>query len=198
MNGPENEDFLIHSTFLRAQHASLAASCERARQLTAGLDESQLNWKPSPDKWSVAQCLDHIMRGSDDYAGNMRPAIEKGRAKGRTADGDIEPRHSFMGKMVIAYVEPTAKRTMKAPKGMRPSQSNIPIGIVDRFVASHETIMQLAVECDGLDFNRIRMPSPELSIVIINLADAFEILSGHAIRHLNQAERVKEAMVASG
>ena len=31
------------------------------------LTPSQLNWKPSPERWSVAQCFDHLLTSNKGY-----------------------------------------------------------------------------------------------------------------------------------
>ncbi|MEJ7615904.1 MAG: DinB family protein [Pyrinomonadaceae bacterium] len=38
-----------------------------------GLSARQLNWKPSPEQWSIGQCLDHLMNTNKQYF----PLIEK-------------------------------------------------------------------------------------------------------------------------
>jgi uncharacterized damage-inducible protein DinB len=32
-----------------------------ARAAFGGLSHEKLNWKPAPERWSVAQCLDHLI-----------------------------------------------------------------------------------------------------------------------------------------
>ena len=36
----------------------------------SGLDNTQLNRKPVADKWSIAQCLDHLVVSNDSYFRN--------------------------------------------------------------------------------------------------------------------------------
>ena len=33
---------------------------EKAKSLTAGLSAAQMNWRPQPGNWSIAQNLDHL------------------------------------------------------------------------------------------------------------------------------------------
>lgn len=182
----------LQSPGLRAFHARLLASCERARNLAAGLDVAQLNWKPAPEKWSIAQCLEHTLLGADLYGKQMTPAIERARERRTAFAGDAPPRLTIAGRFILRMVEPTARRTMKSPKDFVPSQSDIAADIVDRFVESHERIAVLAEKCDGLNANTIKFPNPELRIIHNSATDAFAILAGHAERHLAQAERVRQ------
>ena len=183
----------IQSPHLRAFHARLLASCERARTRTAGLTDAQRNWKPAPDKWSIAQCLEHTLLGADLYGKHMAPAIERARNHRAAFAGDAPPRHTLAGRLILRMVEPTAKRTMKSPKDFVPSESHIPADIVDRFIQSHQRIAILATNCDGLNTNKIKFRNPEIPIIRVSVTDAFAILAAHAERHLAQAERVRNA-----
>ncbi len=39
------------------------ANIEKAKSLTAGLSAAQMNWRPQPGKWSIAQNLAHLNFG---------------------------------------------------------------------------------------------------------------------------------------
>ena len=183
----------LHSPHLREYHARLLAACDRARALTAGLAPAQLNWKPAPDKWSIAQCLEHTLLGAEAYGDKMAPAIQRARNDGTRFNGDASPRLTLPGRLILRMVEPTGQRTMKSPKSFVPAQSDIDAGIVDRFVEAHGRIAALAVDCDGLDPNKIKYWNPELRIIPMTATDGFAILAAHAERHLAQAERVRNA-----
>ena len=38
-----------------------------ARKVFGSLTKDQLNWKPSPERWSVAQCFDHLITSNSGY-----------------------------------------------------------------------------------------------------------------------------------
>jgi len=42
------------------------------RMAFGSLSDEQLNWKPRPDSWSVAQCMDHLIKSNDE----VKPAID--------------------------------------------------------------------------------------------------------------------------
>lgn len=181
------------SLHLRELHERLKASCERARDLAKDLDAAQLNWRPAAAAWSIAQCLEHTLLGADSYSENLRPVIDRAKAKQLGFEGNILPRHTMMGRLILRAVEPTAKRKMTSPRIFAPTQSEISGDVVERFIRSHGTIADLILDCDGLDINRLRLSSPVARLIRINVADAFTILVTHAERHLNQAQNVREA-----
>jgi hypothetical protein len=50
---------------------------EDARQLVSGLSEAQLNWRPSPTAWSVAQCLAHLGQMNAVLTAALRTAVRQ-------------------------------------------------------------------------------------------------------------------------
>ena len=62
------------------------ANIEKAKSLTAGLSAAQMNWRPQPGKWSIAQNLAHLNFG---YPGldTIASSIAAARAKGIIGNG---------------------------------------------------------------------------------------------------------------
>src|SRR6476659_3320653 len=54
---------------------------------TAGLSEAQWNFKPAPDKWSVAQVVEHIAAAEDMLRGMVVDTVMK--APPRAAGEDV-------------------------------------------------------------------------------------------------------------
>src|SRR5690242_19393837 len=83
---------------------TIASESERiksdARQLVAGLSDEQLNWKPAPDSWSIAQCLDHLAVTSEKDDQYLTDAIARGREK-RRASGAVAYRPTMFGGWLI-------------------------------------------------------------------------------------------------
>jgi DinB superfamily len=48
----------------------LISGLEAITQATEGvfgkLSSAQLNWKPVPDRWSIAQCFEHLMNANSE------------------------------------------------------------------------------------------------------------------------------------
>ena len=74
-------DRTFKSQYLRESHERLMKSNERAQSLAEDLKAFQLNWKPSDDKWSIAQCLEHVLVGADLYGKKLGPAIKRAQDK---------------------------------------------------------------------------------------------------------------------
>ena len=54
----------------------LEAVTEEVNSLFGNLSTEQLNWKPSTEKWSIAQCLDHLMITNSSYYSQLNKVID--------------------------------------------------------------------------------------------------------------------------
>lgn len=170
--------------------SELNARDEFATSVATDLSVEQLNWNPRPGSWSIGQCLEHLSVGNEMYCNAVANALEQ-RATG--AVEKVTPR--FFGRMFIRrFIEPSENiRPAKAPKVVRPSKQISP-SVLDRFIASNETARELIYRARNHDVNRIRFRNPFVpGLLNFTVGTAFEILSKHDLRHLLQAERVKNA-----
>ena len=164
------------------------ANSERAERIAGRLTLAQLRWQPSAGAWGVGHCLDHLRLGAEVYFPVVEAAIARARSKGVTAPPDMQHRHSLMGRIMIKTLSPTGRK-MKAPRDITPP-AECPEDVYNRFQASQRRLGELISEVAELNVNRVRMNSPELRIIRMNVADALEMLVVHVVRHLNQAEAV--------
>jgi hypothetical protein len=161
-----------------------------ARQVFGGLSPSQLNWKPSPERWSVAQCFDHLINTNNGYL----PVVEdvlRGRKKSSVWQ-KLPLLPGFWGKMLIKYLDPSSARKLRAPKTFQPAQSDVPGTIIEDFVAQQNQVIEKMRATANLDLERIVITSPAASLVTYSLMDAYRIIVVHERRHFQQAQRVTE------
>jgi hypothetical protein len=168
------------------QHAKSIAG--EARASFAGLSAAQLNWKPSPERWSIAQCFDHLITSNKGYF----PIIESVR------DGKKQTRFlerlpvlpGLAGKLLIKSLDPASARKIRAPRKFEPAQSEISAGIIDDFVAQQQQVIEGMKSTSHLDLEKIVITSPAVSFVAYSLMDGYRIIVTHEKRHLQQAQRV--------
>ena len=164
---------------------------QAARQLVSSLSEAQLNWKPAPDKWSIAQCLDHLAVTSKKFDPYFTVALARGREKWPASTAPAY-RPSWMGGWLIKQVTPETGRNLPAPKVFRPSESSTIQGAFESFLKQQERFLAFVRETDGVDYNKTRLRSPVTPLMRYSLADAFVVTVVHGQRHLAQARRVRE------
>lgn len=162
-----------------------------ARQLFSGLKEDQVNWKPAPEKWSIAQCLEHLAVTSGKFDPYFSAAIARARNKATLSAGLVY-RPSLMGGWLIKQVNPETGRNLPAPRVFRPSESSKIHGALESFLEQQERFIKFVQETDGVDYNKTRLRSPVTPLMRYTLADAFVITVVHGQRHLAQARRVLE------
>lgn len=150
---------------------------------------SQLNWKPSPERWSIAQCFDHLIAVNKAYF----PVIDNVLAgKKRTLWESMPVLPGLMGKMVIKAVEPTSTRKFKARKNFEAAQSNISGSIINDFVDHQAEVVDKMKATQHLDLEKIIITSPVAAVMTYSLIDAYRIIVVHEQRHFQQAKRVTE------
>src|SRR5215213_5081065 len=92
------------------------------------LTVSQLNWKPSAERWSVAQCFDHLLTSNRGYF----PVFENVLAgKKQTFWESMPVLPGLAGKLLIRSLEPSSTRKLKAPKKFQPAQSEISGSVIN-------------------------------------------------------------------
>ena len=154
------------------------------------LSSSQLNWKPSAERWSIAQCFDHLLTSNKGYL----PIIESVRTgKKQTRFVERLPvLPGLAGKLLLKSLDPASTRKLKAPKNFQPAQSDISAGIIDDFVAQQEQLIEGMKSTSHLDLEKIVITSPALSFVAYSLMDGYRVIVTHERRHVQQAQRVAE------
>jgi hypothetical protein len=163
-----------------------------SRTAFSALSNEQLNWKPAPASWSVAQCLDHLITINRLYF-PLLETLKAGPAK-PTSWERYSPLSGFLGKALIKALSPNQSRKTKTRPMAEPSASVIDDGVVDRFVRHQtELIGHLKAIPPSVDLKKTIVTSPLLRWVTYSLEDCVTILAVHEQRHFLQATRVMEA-----
>jgi len=185
-------DQFLQSTNLLATIVSAAEdNSKTARELFSGLSTAQLNWKPIPEKWSIAQCLDHLAVACREFEGYFSDALVRGRKKWPVSAGPAY-RPSFMGGWLIKLVHPETGRNLTAPKIFRPAESSNIDEPLEKFLKQQERFIEFVRKTEGVNYNKTKIRSPVTPLMRYSLADAFVVTVVHGQRHLGQARRVRE------
>ncbi len=152
------------------------------------LTEKDLNWKPSESVWSIAQVMEHIITTNQSYF----PIFDLvGKNKFSTPlMGKIPLIPSFMGKMILSYVQPDMKKKSKTMPIWEPSYSVISVEIFGRFQSHQEEFIQWILALEGYLEKNLIIHSPASKNIVYSLDDGIEIMVTHEERHLNQAREV--------
>ena len=153
------------------------------------LTPAQLNWKPSAERWSVAQCFDHLITSNKGYL-PIIDAVLAGRKQTFWERVPLVP--GLGGKLLIKSLDPASTRKLKAPKNFQPAESDIDAAVISNFVAQQTKIVEKMKATAHLDLEKIVITSPALAAITYSLMDAYRIIVVHEHRHFQQAKRVTE------
>jgi hypothetical protein len=162
---------------------------EKVKTEFSDLRFQTLNWRPGPDQWSIAQCLDHLIVADSTYFPTFQK-IAEGKYK-MSAWERISPFSGLWGRLLVNRITEKVHKKMIAPRIFEPSVSLINLGITDRFHSHLDTLLNYIAHCEKEDLDKIIITSPALKIVTYSLRDAIKILIQHEWRHIYQAVRVK-------
>jgi hypothetical protein len=148
---------------------------------TKGLSEAQWNFKPAPDRWSVAQVMEHIAAAEDFIRVNLvrdkvmtLPAGEQGR--------DVKKIDAAVEEMV-----PDRSHKAQAPDPLVPNNRfGSPEGSLKHFLESRAATEQFLRSTAGLRDHVMDGP--------VGKMDGYEFIlfiAAHSERHVKQINEVK-------
>jgi hypothetical protein len=158
------------------------------------LSEEDLIWKPSPDKWSIAEALQHIIIANSIYIRDIEKRLQKAEVK--TIEYPIN--FSITGKLFLYAVDPKYKWKVPAPKIFKPLKENkVENGeeTVEDFLKLQEKIVAIARKACAYDHQHVHTYSPLSKLLKFNVGEQLYIMMRHTKRHINQALRVKNKLL---
>lgn len=167
---------------------TFAKVSQEAEKSFGNLTANQLNLKPSPERWSIAQCLHHLIVSNETYYTPLQKIID-GRHRNSFYQ-NIGFISRFFGSYLIKETGPVISKPMKNPPVFAPSVSDLPGTIVTDFLKHQQQLSALVQQLDKTDLNNTVISSPALGIITYSLKDMLTILAGHEIRHLEQAKQI--------
>jgi uncharacterized damage-inducible protein DinB len=148
---------------------------------TAGLSEAQWNFKPGPDRWSVAEVVEHIAAAEDFLMAMLTNQVMKGPA--RPAGDDVKA----IDDLVVAKIPDRSKKA-QAPEPIRPTNRyGSPQASLKHFSDARAQTEAFLKTHDDLREHAIDSPMGKK-------LDGYEwvlFVAGHSERHTKQINEVK-------
>lgn len=159
----------------------LEATRKNILETTKGLSEAQWNFKPAPDRWSVAEAMEHIAAAEDMLFGMVREQVMK--APPRPAGEDVKA----IDELILAKV-PDRTNKAQAPDTLKPTNRyGSPEAALKHFVESRSRTVNFLEKTDDLRAHATDSP-------LGKKLDAYEwilFISAHSERHTKQINEVK-------
>lgn len=156
--------------------------------LVGPLSDRQFTWKPEPDAWSVAQCIDHLNVTARLYL----PVLDEGIADAirRGLYGAGPHAYNWFGKLAVQLVAPQTRFKSKAREAFQPPEGRSRHDVMSAFGAYQVQFVDRLRGASGLDLARSRVRSPLWLRMRMPLGSGFAMMIAHERRHLEQARRV--------
>ena len=160
----------------------LAESRERLVLAVEGLSDEQRSFQPAQDRWSIADCVEHIIVVETSVLRNIQQVLQSAPQP--------ERQNEAQGKeQVILERVPARERRVKGPEEAMP-QGRWPDfeDLMRQFEATRERSVRFSAVTQA-DLRNHFFPHP-----FLGLLDCYQwllFLSAHCERHVRQIEEVK-------
>jgi len=148
---------------------------------TKGLSAAQWNFKPAPDKWSVAEVTEHIAAAEDYIRGMVVEKVMVGPA--RPAGEDV----AAIDEMVLKMI-PDRSHPAQAPDPLKPTNRfGSPEASLKHFMEARATTEDFLTKTPGLREHAVDSPMGKK-------LDGYEwvlFIAAHSDRHTKQILEVK-------
>jgi len=146
----------------------------------SGLSDAQMHFKSAPDRWSIAECLEHIALAEDFLYMNVTQNVMK------AGPGSPDRDTAKIDAMVLAMI-PDRSHKAQAPPQLVPTGRWTPKETLDRFIASRNKTIAFMKTTPDLRAHVADSP-------IGQPLDAYEwllFIGAHSKRHTEQIAEVK-------
>lgn len=159
----------------------LAQSKEKFMNAIKGLSKEQLNFKSSPESWSVAECAEHIAISENNIFGAVDGALKN--APDASKRSEIKMNDDDLLKMITNRTNKVKTSEAFVPSGKFGDID----GITKEFTTKRDAHMAFVKDTKDDLRNRV-VTFPFASM------DSYQVIifmSGHTLRHTAQIEEVK-------
>lgn len=187
------EDDLRHAT-LDLLVPLAEATAKEVHDLFGALSAADLNWKPSPDEWSVGQCLDHLIISTRIYFPILDQVIA-GQHRATFMER-IPVLPDKLGPMLIKALTPGSTTATKTSAALEPSASAIAPKIALTFLRIQAQLIALMQGSADPRVQRTVITSPIMPMITYRVIDMYRFTLAHQQLHVIQAQRVLEQLRA--
>lgn len=144
--------------------------------------------QPAADKWSAAQCIEHLNSYGRYYLPAIENAIEASKKKGQQPSASFTA--GWLGNYFTNLMKPSDKmKKMAAPKDHTPIANPNVAKVVAEFIDQQEKMLKLLDEAKLINLNNTTVAISIAKFIKLKLGDVFLFLLAHNERHILQAER---------
>jgi len=161
-------------------------STEKVKKLKQ-LPETELNFKESPDRWSVLECIEHLNRYGDFYLPELEKSVLNARPDGNAQQFSSGLIGNWFADLMKVKNGKVVK--MKTPSDKNPAGSTLTAITIDRFLKQQEKLRLILDQARNVDLTRTKVPISLTKFIKLRLGDTLRFFVYHIERHVIQAEK---------
>jgi hypothetical protein len=163
-------------------HDRIVDQKRRVDRLLEGRSDDDVRRRPTPERWSLGEHLEHLAITTELYVDLLRDAFAEARERGWT--GDAPYRRGPVGGLSVRAMEPPVRLKLRAPRIMRPPSEAGRDEVAARFGEAHDAFLQVLADADDVDLGRVMVTSPVTRLLRFRAIQACELVAAHVERHL--------------
>lgn len=169
---------------------------QTAESFVLSADENQFLQPPAKDKWSAAECYNHLIQFGNLYLNNLSLGITNATVKTDNLQRPFKPR--WIVQQVISFFAPPYKMKIPTLKPMKPD----PVSdynqqeLLDEYISLQDQFITHLHKAQNqkLHLNATRVAHPVFSFLSMTLSECFAIIEVHQRRHQWQAQQTLEIL----
>lgn len=165
---------------------------DEVNQEVGSFSYEQLNWKSEPHRWSIGQCLDHLITTNSTYFKTLDDIIRGDYKPDLWAR--ISPFSNYFGNILTKSLGPERRKSYKSPPVFQPSQSSVPENIIQTFMENNDATINRFRKIQELNLESVVIYSPASNFFTYRVHHALAIIARHEQRHLLQLLEVKSLL----
>ena len=183
---------MLSIEFLYLRKEETQRIIETVKSEFLNLNPILFNTKPSDEKWSIAECLEHLNLTLDIYIPQMMEIIKQKEEFGHQKENF---KHSFIGKIAVKSMEPKPDKRitfkMNTINKLTPKLSKSDKNeILDIFLNFQESILKVIDGLHEMSLTKPKIVTAAGPILKMNIGDALHFMVAHNQRHILQAQNV--------
>ena len=167
---------------------------QQASDLIAELNEPRFNWRPSPTEWSIEECMAHLTMVGQWEVRAIEEAIDRGKRRGLNGQGPFE--YGAIDRFVVHQTEPPVRHPVSTARRFVPLHGQPVTAVMPTFLHVQSQLLLQLERAEGLDLRRVKVVTPISRFLKMSLGAMFAQIAAHERRHLDQARRVREKLLA--
>jgi hypothetical protein len=175
---------------LQSLHDQLVQIKREVEEITTGLSDSQLDWSPDRNTWSINQILEHLDKVGELIVDPLRKRIEELKTRGLRGEGPF--RYSFIERLFIRMLSPNPPFRSPVPPQYVPAAAGTVKNALPRFLKLQDEFRALVQEANGLNLTALKVVSPASRVVRLSVGAWLEAMVAHEQYHLLQIHALRK------